>query len=159
MRPLEDDEYDGHVSASERLGPESRTRGIPPVGRSHIERWLADIFDRGWNRIAIDRDAIVGHVGIMPATTDEPEGLIFVDDAYQGRGIGGVLLCQLITHVAARGHDVLLLDVSSNNRTAIGICHSIGFEIANRNISEVQLGLSLDDPLADEISLSPALRD
>lgn len=158
MLPFEDDDREELVSMYERLGPESRTRGIPPTDRPRIETWLADILSRGWNLVAKNRDAIVGHVGVVPATACEPEGLIFVDEAYQGRGIGGELLRQLIAYAATRGHEGLMLDVSSNNRSAIGVFRAIGFEITHRNISEVQLSLSLDDPLADEVRLPPAHR-
>lgn len=156
--PYTDKDFDALMDMYERLDPTSRSRGIPPVDRPRIEAWLAPLLARGWHLLAIDGDRVCGHVGAVPAESDTPEGLIFVDDAYHGRGIGGELLRQLVAYGANRAHEAIHLDVSTNNRTALGVFRNLGFNVVHRNVSEVLLALPLDDPVASEAQLPPAER-
>lgn len=159
MRPYEGDDFDTLVTMYEGLDKESRTRGIPPLERSRIEEWLIDILSSGWSIISLDGDEVIGHVAVLPKGADEPEGLIFVADDYQGRGIGGELLRQLLAYAAAREHDAVWLDVEASNRRAVDAFKSTGFSVEHRNISEVQLSMTMDDPVVDDAQLPPAERD
>ncbi len=158
MRTFEEGDLEPLISMYDCLDDESRTRGIPPKGRESIERWLDNLIDRGWHLIALDDTEVVGHVGIVPATADSPEGLVFVADAYQGRGVGGELLRQLFAYAAAREHDAILLDVARHNRRAVHAFTSVGFAVEHRNIDEVLLSLTMDDPVVTEARLPPAER-
>lgn len=157
--PYEAADHEALIQMYARLDDESRTRGIPPRDREHLAEWLDGLLARGFHLVAREDEAVVGHVGVVPADADEPEGLIFVDDAAQGRGIGGELLRQLIAYGADRAVEAIRLDVAAHNRTAIGVFRHLGFEVVDRNIDEVELSLTMDDPVAEAVRLPPAERE
>ncbi|MFB6089649.1 MAG: N-acetyltransferase family protein [Halobellus sp.] len=158
VRRYEADDFDALVEMYEDLDSRNRTMGLPPGSRNRIEEWLTRLTDEGWNLVVADDDRIVGHVGVVPASTDEPQFVIFVHDDYQNRGVGSELIRHLIAYADDRGHDALRLDVSKGNRRAISVYRNVDFEVTERKRSELAMQLSLDEPIAEDVQRPPAER-
>lgn len=78
--------------------------------------------------VAEDDGVIIGYAGAYLLPPDSDVQTIAVAPAAQGRGVGRILLEELIT-IALR-HDCaqLLLEVRSDNESAIGMYERFGFE-------------------------------
>lgn len=155
VRPLRADDRDRLVAMYEAV--ESATLGVPPERRETRERWLDDLRERGWNLVARDGDRAVGHIGVAPADATAPEFVVFVHDAYHGRGIGTELVEQAVAHAADRDHEALTLLVEAGNRRAISVFTNVGFEVVERTV-DPRMRLPLDDPVAEAVQLPPADR-
>ena len=159
VRRYEADDFEMITRMYEDLDSTSRTMGLPPESRKRLEEWLHNLTENGWNLVAVDDDGqIVGHVGVVPATTEDPQFVIFVHDDYQNRGVGSEMIRHLIAHAADRGHDALQLDVSKGNSRAISVYENVDFEITERNAMDLSMRLSLDEPIAEEVQRPPAER-
>ncbi|WP_435183930.1 GNAT family N-acetyltransferase [Halobellus sp. EA9] len=158
VRPYEEADFDALVEMYEDIDATNRTMGLPPGSRTRIEEWLIRLTDEGWNLVADDDGRIVGHVGVVPAGTDEPQFVIFVHDDYQNRGVGSELIRHLIAYAEDRGHDALRLDVAKGNRRAISVYRNVDFEVTERTQSNLSMHLSLDEPIAEEVQRPPAER-
>lgn len=158
ITPLEEDEFGRLVSMYDDIDRTNRSSGLPPKTREEIVTWLDSLTKSGWNLLARSGDHVVGHVGAMPGTAEEVEFVIFVADAYQGRGIGTELLKQLVAHADARGYDVLHLSVERNNEQAISIYENLSFEITTQDLMTTAMRLSLEKPIADKVQRPPAER-
>lgn len=159
IRPYEESDFDALVEMYADLDEESRTMGLPPERRPAIEEWLRGLVDGGWNLVARRGDRVVGHVGVAPDEADTPQFVVFVHDEFQGRGVGGELLRQLVAYAADRDHEGLHLDVSKDNRRAISVYDAIGFDVRERSPCDVAMELSLDRPIADRVRRPPADRE
>lgn len=158
ITPLEDDHVERLVAMYESFDATDRANNLPPRTRGRIRAWLDGLTDRGWNLVAWHDDRAVGHVGIAPATAVEPELLVFVADAYRGRGVGTELLKQLVAYTAVRGYDALELAVERNNERAISVYENLSFEVAEENLGTVAMELSLAEPIATDVQRPPAKR-
>ncbi|MEF8778216.1 MAG: GNAT family N-acetyltransferase [Natronomonas sp.] len=132
--------------------------GLPPQTREKIVAWLKTMTERGWNLIARADDNVIGHVGVMPATAAEPEFVIFVDEEYQGRGIGTELVKQVVAYAAARGHNTLELNVEKSNERAISIYQNLSFELTKEELMTIAMQLSLEKPIAEDVQRPPVER-
>lgn len=157
VRPYEEDDLEDLIAMYDRF-ESALTSGVPLESRSSIERWLRTLTADGWNLIATDSDRVIGHVAIAPADADEPELVIFVDEAYQGRGIGSELMHQLIAYAAAHDHTALQLFVEQRNETAIAVYRNTSFDIAGEQFGTIAMRLSLDQPIAEAVRRPPAER-
>ncbi|MFD1598555.1 GNAT family N-acetyltransferase [Halobellus rarus] len=158
VRRYEDREFDAVVRMYEDLDPANRTMGLPPANRDRLEQWLTRLTENGWNLVAVDDDRVVGHVGVVPATTEDPQFVIFVHDDYQNRGVGSELIKHLIASAADRGHDALQLDVAKENRRAISVYRNVDFEVTERKATGLSMELSLDAAIVEAVQRPPAER-
>ena len=158
VRRYEEKEFDAVVRMYEGLDPTNRTMGLPPASRERLEQWLTNFTEDGWNLVAVDDDRVVGHVGVVPATAEDPQFVIFVHDDYQNRGVGSELIRHLIASAADRGHDALQLDVAKENRRAISVYRNVDFEVTERKGMGLSMELSLDAAIAEAVQRPPAER-
>ena len=81
---------------------------------------------------AFEDDTLVGYAGLaMLGPRDDPEfevHTIAVDRAFQGRGIGRVLMDQLV-HTADLMDGPMFLEVRTDNAPAIALYESYGFQV------------------------------
>lgn len=162
VRPYEPADRDPLVAMYESMESVSRTMGLPPSSRPAIEDWLDGLVERGWNLIARDGDRVVGHVGVAPATADDPQFVIFVHDDRQNRGLGTELVNHTVAYAADRDYDALALSVSTGNRRAIHVYRNVGFEPAGDgtvgDTVDLEMRLPLTHPVAERVRLPPAER-
>jgi ribosomal protein S18 acetylase RimI-like enzyme len=155
----------------DRLDSSSRTMGLPPISTDEIRAWIERLDEDGWNLLALDDGTAVGHVGVVPpdgggdgdgdGDGGAPRFVIFVHQAYQGRGIGTELVKQVVAYAADREYGELLLSVSEENERAIDVYEGVGFEIDDDSegpANVVGMSLPLSHPIADRVRLPPAER-
>lgn len=99
-----------------------------------VDRWSAEQF---WSElaqstrryvVACDDDGITGYAGVFILPPDADVQTIAVSPAAQGHGLGARLLEQLIELAADAGCQQLILEVRSDNASAIGLYERFGFE-------------------------------
>jgi RimJ/RimL family protein N-acetyltransferase len=124
--------------------PADRAQGIPPSREDRIRSWLDTLLTEGLNVVAWHEDSVVGHAVLMP---DDGcwELAIFVNQPYQGAGIGTELIQTLLGFGAAQGVEHVWLSVERWNRAAIGLYESVGFEICEAESFELEMSLLLAD--------------
>ncbi len=76
--------------------------------------------------------SIVGYAGAYLLPPDADVQTIAVSPAAQGRGVGRILLQELIATAVDRGCGQLLLEVRSDNASALGMYERFGFESISR---------------------------
>ncbi|GAB3683070.1 GNAT family N-acetyltransferase [Salinarchaeum chitinilyticum] len=124
--------------------PADRAQGIPPSQEERIRSWLGTLLEEGRNVLAWHDDAVVGHAVLMP-DTDGWELAIFVNQPYQGAGIGTELIQTLLGYGAEAGIDHVWLTVERWNRPAIALYKSVGFEPSDAESFEMEMSLVLGD--------------
>ncbi len=157
IRPYRDEDRESLVTMYDEIDSYSRTMGLPPTTVPQIEDWLDKLADDGWNLVAVD-DEVVGHVGVAPADATDPKFVIFVHSEHQDRGIGTELVKHVIAYAEDRGHDAVTLEVSKGNRRAISVYENVGFCVEERLRSDLEMELSLADPVAERVQRPPAYR-
>jgi ribosomal-protein-alanine N-acetyltransferase len=99
-----------------------------------VDPWSAEQF---WSELAqstrsyvvAEHDgAIIGYAGAYLLPPDADVQTIAVSDAAQGRGVGRLLLEELIAIAVGRECSQLLLEVRSDNASAVGMYERFGFE-------------------------------
>ncbi|RQH02359.1 GNAT family N-acetyltransferase [Natrarchaeobius oligotrophus] len=159
VEPAREDDYYPLVKMYDEMGAQEQTMGIPPLTRNKVEEWIQRLYRRGWNLVAKHDDRVVGHVGVTPTDSDEPQFVIFVAPGYQNRGIGSELMKHVIAYASDRGYDALTLDVARENRRAITVYKNVEFEVTDSKAGEVEMALSLEKSIAEESKLPPGKRD
>ncbi|MFI9269250.1 ribosomal protein S18-alanine N-acetyltransferase [Kitasatospora sp. NPDC052896] len=71
---------------------------------------------------------IVGYAGLMAIGVESDVQTIAVDETHQGRGLGALLLADLVAESARRGCAELLLEVRIDNIRAQRLYERFGFE-------------------------------
>lgn len=158
VRRSEAEDFEAIVEMYQKLDPASRTMGLPPNDENVLRSWLRTLTDKGWNMVALDDEMVIGHVGVSPATTSDPEFVVFVLDQYQNRGIGTELVKHAIAWATSFSHDALTLDVMKENRPALTVYQNVGFEISDKQTRSLTLRLSLQKPIAEQVQRPPAER-
>ncbi|QIO24956.1 GNAT family N-acetyltransferase [Haloarcula sp. JP-L23] len=158
-RRFEPADFDAIVDMYNDLDSYSRTQGIPPATRSQIESWVSSLVERGLNLVVEDNIRIIGHAAAVPASASAPELVIFLHQSVRNRGIGSELLKHLIAHADDQDRDGLTLNVSCGNNRAITVYENIGFDEIERTETDVEMELSMDEPIVDRVQLFPAQRD
>lgn len=90
--------------------------------------------------------------GIMLDDEDLQLHRLYVREARQGVGVGGILLSWCIGRAKDRGASDLWLGVSSQNEKAIGVYEGRGFEAAGTH--QIQVGEARDEELIMRLSLA-----
>lgn len=135
-----------------------RSMGVPPVVREGVVDWLERLLDCGYNVVATHEGQVVGHAAYSPASSLEPQFVVFVDPAYHDRGIGSELCRQVIAYAADAGHEALVLDVDASNERAIHVYRRMGFETVERNPTDRRMRLSFEKSIVETVQLPPAER-
>ncbi|QGG93905.1 ribosomal protein S18-alanine N-acetyltransferase [Actinomarinicola tropica] len=123
---------------------------IAPMRRRHLRAVLrteAQVYPRPWTLglylgelalpeeqriylVARSGGEVVGHAGLMFATTDGHVTTIAVDPSWQRRGIGAHLLLVLAREAIAKGAQDLTLEVRASNHGAQAMYRRFGFHDA-----------------------------
>jgi ribosomal-protein-alanine N-acetyltransferase len=97
--------------------------------------WSAELFwgelGQGATRhyvVAETGQALVGYAGLAAAAGDADVQTLAVDPSHQGRGLGALLLRELLREAGARGCPAVLLEVRVDNRPAVSLYERHGFE-------------------------------
>ena len=105
-----------------------------PVDRAEREEWMADRVNAGHPVLVVeDGGEVVGYGSYAPwrwkyGYRNTVEDTIYLAASHQGRGIGKLLLTELIDHARAAGHHVMLADIESSNAASIALHLNLGFE-------------------------------
>ena len=78
-------------------------------------------------------EQIVGHAMYVEEAPRKAELAVAIADAYQGRGLGTILLGQLAEAAAAAGYDVLEAIVKPENHRMLDMLRESGFPLASRS--------------------------
>ena len=110
------------VDALERL--------LFPADGWPLATWWAELAARPRREyvVACVADSVVGYAGIDHAGNTADVMTIGVSPAVGGRGVGRILLGELLTRAARDGAEAVLLEVRADNAAAIGLYRSAGFE-------------------------------
>ncbi|GAA0506194.1 Acetyltransferase (GNAT) family protein [Halorubrum aquaticum] len=158
VRPVEPGDADRLIEMYGAFTIEHRAQGIPPAARKRRVEWVESLFERGSNVVAERGDRLLGHAVYTPTDVDRPEIAVFVHPDAQGRGVGTELCRHLIADAAAAGREALELYVTVDNKAAIHVYRTLGFETVERD-GDVHMALPLEDPIATEVRWPPIVRD
>jgi acetyl coenzyme A synthetase (ADP forming)-like protein len=106
--------------------------------------WAADVDQRrrgGLVAVAGPQGRIVAHAG-WERERDHPERAevaLVIDDDFQGRGLGTILLGQLAVSARGRGVELLVAEVLPGNHPMIQVFRDSGFDVRVRSLSGVLL--------------------
>jgi RimJ/RimL family protein N-acetyltransferase len=152
IRPLRPDDREREVEFINSLSELSRylrlwtpLKFLPP----HLLDQLMDIdYDRRVALVAtVQRASAERIVGIVRyGVTDQPDTAelgVTVTDAWQGCGVGRLLVIELIRFARWRGLRRLMGVVLAENRGMIALAHSVGFAV-NFDAAEHLMRVSLD---------------
>lgn len=117
----------------ERLSPDARWMRFMGTGANlarMAERLTAD--GVGLVALAGDPGQAIAHACFMPDGPRRAEIAFEVDDAWQGRGIGSVLLAHLTQLAEGAGVDTLTAVVSSSNHRMLKVFRDSGFPLEVR---------------------------
>ena len=125
-----------------------------------VEAWSWQIMageitgpDRAYWVIESDQGGLVGAAGLSLGKDFAEVMTVEVDPVAQGRGLGRVLMDQLMEKAKQAGLTRVLLEVASNNAAAIGLYQSMGFTAIGRRQGYYQP--SGQDALVMQLQLSP----
>lgn len=141
-REIDVEYYDGPqeplVAMYEEFDRGSQSQGVPPRTTTQIEEWVATLLTDGRNVVAFHDGDPIGHAVLVPYD-DTSELAIFVHPEYQCAGIGTHLIRGLFGYGQSHGIDHVWLTVSRDNRIAMRLYRSAGFEIRNEDRGEFEM--------------------
>lgn len=110
--------------------PEDRSLGLPPVGRSAIERWLEYIEKRGFSIVAEHEGEIVGHLVIVEDESNKGvvDLAIYLARNYQNQGIGTEMVKAIIDYSKKVCYKKITLVCDRLNWRAIRVYKKCGFQ-------------------------------
>ncbi|MGN9836536.1 ribosomal protein S18-alanine N-acetyltransferase [Nonomuraea sp. H19] len=89
---------------------------------------LADMPRSRYYVVAVLDDEIVAYAGLATAADQADVQTIAVLEKFQGTGIGGALLTELLGEAGRRGAREIFLEVRADNPRAQGVYRHFGFE-------------------------------
>jgi acetyl coenzyme A synthetase (ADP forming)-like protein len=144
VRPVRPDDREALKKFLERLSPDSRSLRFFSLGVSldGAADWAADVdYERRFGLVALGgrRQAVVGHAAF---TRDEPdddraEVAFEVADAYQGNGLGTILLAHLAEAGEEQGVSVFEAEVLPHNHRMVEVFRESGFAVRTRSGPDV----------------------
>jgi len=160
VRAADRDDCEAIVEMYVSFDPADRAQGIPPTGESAIREWLRTVLSEGPDVATWHDGDVVGHATLVPerALDGDPDGesrtlaetpcelAIFVDQPYQGAGIGRTLLETTLGHGASLGVDRVWLTVERWNHAAVGLYEAVGFERSGTDRFELEMSILLEAP-------------
>jgi len=118
-----------------------KQRYEPGVLRAEMQRG-----DLWWDQLFIE-DRMTGFVSyFLTGSTDEMKlDKLYVHQACQRRGYGGMLLDRVVTMAREHGCETIVLAVNKNNRGAISAYAKYGFNIVESVVKDIGGGFVMDD--------------
>ena len=140
LRPLRPEDIDIESAFVGGLSPETRHNrllgGAITVTREYLERLTRVDYARDMALAAtlmLEKEVLIGVARYVLDRDDAgAEFAVVIDDAWQGRGIGGRLLQRLAEIARRRGVRRLYGDILSINRPMLGLVQKLGF-VLSRN--------------------------
>jgi RimJ/RimL family protein N-acetyltransferase len=149
LREIEPSDADALVRFHERLSPESiRMRYFsshPHLSQIETAR-LTTVDHRDRQAFVVVADGeIVGVGRYVRANTDDAEVAFIIADAWQGRGLGSVLLQQLAGHARRCGFRRLTASTLAHNRPMLAVFRGSGMPMRmSLDAGVVDVSLTLD---------------
>ncbi len=149
-----------------RLSPESiyfRYHGVHPVLRPEEARWLSEVDYRTRMALVATREEggeehIIGvarYSVIGPGAPDRAEVAIVVEDRYQGKGLGTLLVERLAAYARAHGIREFVAEVSAENDRMMRFIRHIGLPVEKELVlSEWNIKIKLQGEPAHEKELT-----
>ncbi len=140
VRPASPDDAAGIRRLFDRLSPDSRYLRFfsGAVDTALMVHWAADV-DRvqkdGLVAVTGTPERIIGHAGWGrdPERPERAEVALVLDDEFQGRGLGTILLGQLAEGARARGLEIFTAEVLPSNYRMIQVFRDSGFDARIRS--------------------------
>ena len=162
-RPMRPDDRDGLAQLFARLSPESRYRRFFELKRELKPReldWLTAIDHVDHEAVvAVDQhDGSLIGVGRYVREKDRPmsaELAIAVVDDWQRRGIGTVLVAEIVERATANGLQQIRAFALGDNRPVNRLLRRLGFHVVGRDRREVELVRELPGREAVVVPLNP----
>ena len=134
VRPVRADDADALVAFLRELSPEARRyRFFGSVNLESAARAMAaggGTDDHGLVALTGMPARVIGHAQCTRAPGGRVAEVAFaVADAFQGRGLGTLLLAHLAEHAHAHGVELLDAEVMADNRRMLGMFHDSGFPV------------------------------
>jgi acyl-CoA synthetase (NDP forming)/GNAT superfamily N-acetyltransferase len=130
---------------------------VPRLTRDQLEQLVKVDYVDAMAFVAERDDRIIGfgHYYRIKGT-DHAEVAFTVEDAYQGRGVGTLLLQRLIDVARSCGIRVFEADVLGENTRMLGVFKNMGFDLGHHVKSGVVHVLFRIDPTADAVARAEA---
>lgn len=165
VRPVEETDREPLLEMYRDFDPARRAQGLPPLEDARLEAWVDGLLDEGRNFVAAREGRVVGHAAYTPADAAEPELVVFVHRDAARRGLGTELCRHVVATAAANDREGLVLEVSQQKRTAVGIYERLGFERIERaepggagiRTSEIGMRLTFPASVDSDLQRSPAV--
>ncbi len=129
--------------------PRPGSLGLPP--RYGLQQWL-DRIQQFPNLLLWDRDRVVGH-GILCPEDDSAEVAVFIHQEYRSRGLGKLLLSELVQQARRMGLRRVWGMTELDNVPMLRLARSLGFVSAD---DPRQFYLDLDDAQCSQNLERPA---
>ena len=152
IRALSPDDEGGMLAALEETSTQSLQRRFFALKRHFSDKERAFFMEVDFrSHVALvacvqnaGRSAIVGGGRYVSVEPGRAEMAFVVIDAWQGRGIGGLLACHLIAIARASGLEELTAEVLADNTAMRRVFDRLGFKpVARRDPQTVHLALRL----------------
>lgn len=135
---VSEERIDSLVDMYDHFDGTAQSQGLPPRTRERTTDWLEILFADGLNVVAKNGGDPVGHAVLLPYE-DTSELAIFVRPDYQSAGIGTELIGGLLHYGRSEDVEHVWLTVSHDNRIAMRLYRSAGFEIRDEDRGEYEM--------------------
>jgi ribosomal protein S18 acetylase RimI-like enzyme len=122
------EDWDGLLAMYGTFDPAQRAQGLPPVTEEGRVVWVDELCRGGPNVVARSRRRVVGHAAAVRDSATSYELVVFVDQSYQGTGIGRALLDAVVALARRDGAERIWLSVDPHNARAIALYRRAGFQ-------------------------------
>ncbi len=107
---------------------------MEPRSLTQQQQWLAERSGAHVVLVAEDHGKIVGFASLSPYR-DRPayrttvENSVYVDPAHQGKGVGKLLMTELVTTAREHGFHSMIARIAGHNDASVALHRSVGFEM------------------------------
>ena len=144
VRPVRPNDREALKKFLERLSPDSRSLRFFSLGVNldGAAEWAADVdYDLRFGLLALGgtRQAVVGHAVWSRADPDDDRAEVAFEiaDAYQGNGLGTILLAHLAEAAQEKGVSVFEAEVLPHNHRMAEVFRESGFAVRTRSGPDV----------------------
>jgi acetyl coenzyme A synthetase (ADP forming)-like protein len=150
LRPTGPGDAEGVAAFLRGLSPDARWYRFLGPG-PHEDRAARELVERGTGLVAVDgpEETVVAHASFIPETRDRAELAFAVADAWQGQGVGTLLLAHLAQLAEASGIVTFVAWVHPTNHRMLQVFRDSGFPVKVRSEPGV-LNIELPSQLGQE---------
>jgi L-amino acid N-acyltransferase len=135
VRPATSDDAEAIRTIYNREVLESTvTFDLIPRSLEQQQRWIAEHSGAHPAIVAVDQGTVVGFGSLSPykerpAYATSVEDSVYVDTAQRGKGVGKLLMSELLELGKAHGFHAVFARIVGNHETSIGLHRACGFEL------------------------------